>query len=89
MANRRTWIIAATGAAVVAATLAVGGMALTTSGMFGGSDVEAIVEEPRWEEPAPGVGPGPESGEPTVDGMCWVFSGGGWLGTACPPGADG
>ncbi|GAA1769486.1 hypothetical protein [Agromyces humatus] len=96
MAGRRTKIIAAAGAAVIVAGLVIGGVALGTSGVFepaGTPETETVVEEPRWDEPAPDVGPGdapgPDSGQPTgTDGICWVFSGGGWIGAPCPPGAD-
>ena len=100
MANRRMIVLVAAGAAVVAG-LVVGGVVLGTSGVFAPDVNEAVVEDPRWDEVSPGLGPdtgvdpdrtgtGPEtdSGQPTGSEICWVFSGGGWIGGPCPPGAD-
>ena len=91
MANRRRLVLVAAGAAVVVVGLVLGGVALGTSGVFtpgAGTELEAVVEEPRWNEPVPDVGPAPDSGQPTGTGICWVFSGGGWIGGPCPPGTD-
>ena len=100
MANRRMMVLIAAGAAVVAG-LVIGGVALGTSGLFAPDTNEAVVEEPRWDDVSPGLGPDTsverdrtgverdtDSGEPTLADVCWVYSGGGWIGGPCPPGAD-
>ena len=102
MANRRTSVLIAAGAAVVVAGLVIGGVALSSSGVFGGGS-EANVDDTRWDDVSPGNGPDtsverdetgierdPESGEPSLADVCWVYSGGGWLGGPCPsePAAD-